>query len=433
MLLKLWHWILGLFLLLSSARATADFIPPVPTDYTKVKVSLLTVGRGVQLHARMGHSILRVQDFSNQMDYLVNWGMFNFQDPLFIPKFFRGVLMYRMAFSPYQQTVDYYRNHEQRSVYEDELSLTPKQKQILINKIIWNAQPQNVHYPYQYFRNNCATIPRDYLDLALSGGISKQLGNLLQPETYRDYVWQNISSNILVGWALDVIFNSDTDIQLTRFEQMFYPINLRKYLNILSQVDDTGRPLLGSPLVVNSRLLVDLPEPGDSFLNGYRLSSFIMGLPLLLIYVVAWISRRGDSKLLAWQNRFYGFVSLWWGMTAGFFGCAHFFMWLFSSHTDLHHNSNIVLFWPIEFLVIVPGVYLGLSGKSFHSIRFLKIGFWRTFAQIHIISIFVYVIFAYSPLNTQDVQRVITYMVPLSLLYYLGMLLMVRGHFNTNN
>ncbi len=420
------RWVLWLFLLLPSTRVLADFIPPVPTDYDKTKVSLITIGRGDQLHARMGHSILRIQDFSNNMDYLANWGMFNFQDPFFIPKFFRGVLMYRMAFSPYQQTIAYYRDKEQRSVAEDELALTRNQKQALIQRIIWNAQPENLYYPYHYFRNNCATRPRDDLDLALKSGLRRQLGDARQPVTYRQYVWRNLASNWFVGWGLDVIFNSDTDFMLTKWEEMFYPLKLREYLRSLDQVDDDGRLIFGRPLVSNSQVLVDLPEPKEAELDGYLLNCLLTGVLLLLVFALIGISKVPRSQLFTLRYRLFGVVSLWWGLTVGFFGLTHFSSWAFSSHTDLYHNINSMLFWPVDILLLIPGIQLAWRGEDFDFKGLLKIGFWQIFARIHIVFIFLYVIFAYSGVSSQDVRRVVIYMVPLSLLYYLGMIILLR-------
>ena len=91
---------------------------------------------------------------------------------------------------------------------------------------------------------------------------------------------------------------------------------------------------------------------------------------------------------------------------------------MLSSPTDLHRNLNILLFWPLDMLVLIPGLQLGLFGRTLDLPGFLKLGFWRKLAIFHIAFVPIYVIFAYSGLFVQSVRLVVVYMAPLSLLYY---------------
>ena len=111
-------------------------------------------------------------------------------------------------------------------------------------------------------------------------------------------------------------------------------------------------------------------------------------------------------------------------MTAGFFGLTHTSAWLVSSHTDLHRNVNLLLFWPVDPLLLIPGIQLGLLGRGWGFKGVLKIGFWRNLARFHIVLIPVYVIVACSGYFAQDASRVVLYQAPLSLLYYVVMVLL---------
>lgn len=421
-------------LMFYSGVAKAQFSPPEPLDYSKTVISLMTVGRSTQLHARMGHSILRIQDFSNNMDYLANWGMFDFRDPLFIPKFLRGGLQYRMAFSPFDRTISYYRDVERRSVTEDELDLTDLQKKRLIEKIIWNARPENIYYSYQFFRNNCATKPRDYLDYALNGGLRAQLNIGGSGVSYRDYVWENMASNIFVGWILDAAFNGDTDVTLTKWDELFYPPKLRDHLRNSEAVDDNGQLSTGRKLVRARRVLVDLPEMDAAWIDGYQVTAMLSGLPMALVLLIFGLGlRRPVSAVLqSIQFRLFGLVSLWWGLTTGLLGIIHLVAWLFSSHTDLYHNINLILFWPLDWVVMIPTFGMMIRGRPFSPTRWLTIGFWQKFAQFHLVSALVYVVFAHSGLIHQNSKRVMIYMLPLSLLYYWLMLLFAKDAVKQN-
>jgi Domain of unknown function (DUF4105) len=410
-------------LFFSDFGRAAEFIPPMPKDFSTTRISLLTVNDGEQLYARFGHAMIRVDDPSNGIDYLVNWGMFDFSDPLFIPKFFRGILIYRMGFGPTNGTIRYYRDVEKRGIVEDDISLTLNQKRRLLDKIIWNAQPQNLYYPYQYYRNNCATIPRDFLNLVTEGAIKKNTEDLVVPSiTYRDYARTNFATNSYVSWGLDAIFNSDTDHPLTRWEEMFYPKKLREHLANLPSFDDQGRPDPSIKLLTNRHVVVDLREPVGRAIDGYYLAWIVAGIPLLVI-LVSLLTRLNVGKKvpLRWHNRVFGLVCLWWGLTAGFFGLTHFSGWALSLHSDLFHNLNILLFWPIDIMVLLPGVQLGIMGRDFGFKGWLGRYFWQKLSIFHLYFIPVYTLISCSGFFYQNTTRVVVYMAPLSLLYYFVM------------
>ena len=396
-----------------------DFIPPMPGNLEGTRISLVTVGLGTALYSRFGHTMIRVVDPTNDLDYLANWGIFDFSDPMFIPKFFRGILIYRMGFSATAGTFRYYTEVESRSIAEDELHLTTAQKRAFMEKLIWNAQPENVRYPYQYYQNNCATMPRDYLSLVTGGAMRSMFEKSMVTATYRDYVLANLAINPFIGWGLDVIFNGDNDQPLNKWQEMFYPIKFREYLATLPSFDDEGNPDSRQPLLTNHRVISDRPEPDGQSIDGNLLAWIVAGVPLLTILCSMMNRRRlGKQNPVNWHNRVFGLVCIWWALTSGFFGLTHMSAWLFSSHTGLHRNINTLLFWPVDPLVLIPGIQLGLLGRGWDFRGLIKFGFWRNLARFHIIFIPIYIIVAGSGIFVQDTSRVLLYLAPLSLLYY---------------
>jgi hypothetical protein len=420
-------WIL-IFWLFARTSAAQEFIPPMPRDMASTKFSLLTVGLGTDLYTRYGHTMLRIEDSENNLDYLVNWGIFEFDDPMFIPKFFRGILIYKMGFSGTKSTLRLYDRVERRYVVQDDLNLTNLQKKKLMEKIIWNAQPENINYPYQYFRNNCSTKLRDYLDEVLGGVVSRQLIPAKTKVTYRDYVRSNLSNNFFVAWGLDIIFNGDNDHLLTQWDEAFYPIKLREYLASIKAVDDQGQPDPEKYLLSNNIVLVAKSDPEVFVIDGYKVAWVVSGVPLLVILISIMMRKRNGQIPLAvqWHYRVFGIVSLWWGLTCGFFGLTHFAGWAFSAHTDLHRNLNILLFWPFEAVVLMLALKWGVFGPGRKFAKSVRIDFWRKFAIFHIVIIPIYVIISMFGGFAQDTSRVVQYMVPLSLLYYLVLVRLCR-------
>lgn len=58
------------------------------------KVSILTCGLGPESYAMYGHTGIRIQDTSKQIDVVYNYGAFDFDTPNFIGKFVKGDLQY---------------------------------------------------------------------------------------------------------------------------------------------------------------------------------------------------------------------------------------------------------------------------------------------------------------------------------------------------
>ena len=98
---------------------------------------------------------------------------------------------------------------------------------------MWNLQAENLAYEYHYFFDNCTTRVRDYLDEALGGAISDQYSGVTE-KTFRHYVREHYASVSLIGFSLDVLFNSNVDQQVSEWEDMFLPLTLRQRLQAMS-------------------------------------------------------------------------------------------------------------------------------------------------------------------------------------------------------
>ena len=136
---------------------------------------LITVDVGDMVWDNFGHTALRVYDENTNTDTVFNWGVFDISGGVgvFSWNFFKGIMNYRLATNTPSQEFAMYRE-QQRTVWQDKLNLNNPQKEILYRRLMWNLEPENVEYAYQYFFDNCTTKVRDYLDEALAGKISRQ-------------------------------------------------------------------------------------------------------------------------------------------------------------------------------------------------------------------------------------------------------------------
>ena len=224
----------------------------LPADMDGVHFYLITVDVGNKVWDNFGHTALRVIDENTNTDVVFNWGVFRINGgPVsFSYNFFKGIMNYELGTQSPSQEFAMYRSQE-RSVWQDRINLTNPQKEILYRRLLWNMQPENIVYPYQYFFDNCTTRVRDYLNEALSNTIAAQTSSYDLPSlTFRDQVKGHYESVALVGFSLDVLMNSNIEEPLSQWDEMFLPLKLRERLYLVeSDVAEDGvrNKLLSDP------------------------------------------------------------------------------------------------------------------------------------------------------------------------------------------
>jgi len=93
---------------------------------------------------------------------------------------------------------------------------------------------------------------------------------------------------------------------------------------------------------------------------------------------------------------------------AGALGTLQVASWMFSRHTDLHHNANLWLFWPTDFLFVLVGwrsvrnaLRRSIKRRPIlsHSVRF--------YSGLHVMALITMVALRNMGFIQQDVDRVI--------------------------
>ena len=362
---------IGLALFLATAvhtapvSATTKFIPPV-----RGEVYLLTAGLGEAIYARYGHTILQVS--APNKNYYFNWGIFDYRDPAaFGFVFFKGILTYKLGIDSWRNTRAVYK-HQNRWIVRNKINLTSEQKQALYKILQTNLRPENITYSYQYFYNNCSTIIRDYLDRVLHGSVRARTESAPISMTFRQYIRDNLNYPPWISFGLEIIMNGRVDIPLYQWEEMFYPIKLQENLRNLTAVDDFGEPTAEPLLGEDEMLLVGHGYPSSSVQLSLVVPSILLLLLLVAVLLYKFSSRR-------WTDYVLGILLILGGLVGGVFGTLMLVSWLHSEHLDLHHNLNLLQFWPTD-LLLLPCIGLALLRKRPMLMRRLL----RPYAYAHI-------------------------------------------------
>lgn len=313
--------------------------PAVAPPGSDLEVYVMTMGPGEAIWERFGHNAVGLRDRSAGTDVVYNWGVFDFTEADFLPRFIRGEMRYRVE--PYDalMTLEFYRRAN-RSIWIQELSLTPAQRVAVKQFVEWNAQEANKYYRYDYFADNCSTRARDALDQALGGAIRERFSPLRSGRSFRDEARRLADADVLYT-GIDLGLGTPSDREMTRHEALFIPMRLRDALREMQVADSAGqlRPLVAAEREVFAAARApELTEPRD-----YRLRYLGVGLALLAALVLAARVAPRAAAIMA---------SAWCGVTA-VLGVLLVILWGFTRHTWAWQNVNLLVFNPLWVLLAI--------------------------------------------------------------------------------
>ena len=329
----------------------------------ELRVWLITAGPGDAVWERYGHNALRVLNTRTGRDVSYNWGIFDFQQVDFIPRFLQGRMLYMMAPFQSQAMIDAY-GRADREIILQELDLTPDEKRSLEALAERNALPENRDYFYQYFLDNCSTRVRDLLNLVLGGALEREFAPRETGTTYRYHTQRLTRVDPLIYTGMDALLGAPTDREISIWEEMFIPMTVRDEIRDfrVTRADGSSRALVLSEevAVLSTRAPEDTAPP--SWLPIYLLLGVLVGA---LFASLGTTGVRSSAVL----RRTILAVATTWSVLFGVLGTILFLL-LFTDHLFSIWNENLFLAHP---LMLVLGTLLPISRRSDK---------WRTRARV---------------------------------------------------
>lgn len=346
--------VLALSLLAAGPVAARQTEPSAPVADTLVRpepgseltVSLLTFGPGSAVWELFGHNALRIQNALTGRDDVFHWGVFSFNQVDFIPRFLKGEMLYSMGHQTFQGMVAEYQARD-RSVWSQELNLTPAERLQLLQAILVNLQ--NPEYRYDYFVDNCSTRVRDLLD-RVTGGRLKPVATALDGETYRFHTRRLTRPSPLIWAGLDLLLGPRGDRPVTGWESAFVPMVLRDEVRRVELPGEEGRPV---PLVASEMdlFVADRPPTAEAPARfNWPLPAVGIGLAVLLA-----LAGQGAGEGIRAGRTGLALLGGVWSLLAGVLGTILVLVW-FTDHIWMYWNENVLQFTPLSLLlaVLVP-------------------------------------------------------------------------------
>ena len=310
------------------------------------RVSLLTCSQGDELYSIFGHSGIRVTDPQHGIDWVFNYGTFNFGDPNFYSKFVRGKLDYILSVSNYKNFELTY-IYEKRYIYEQELNLNQLEKQLLIDSLQINYLPENRYYSYDFLFDNCATRIRDIFVEAIPASFIFNNDAIEQGKTFRQLLKPYVIEKPWAKLGINLLLGVKADRQAEPWEYMFLPehmMNAFKHASIRREEDKSV--FAKEPIVI----LVGEKIPKNIFRNS-PIFVFSMVLALALLLTFYDIQKRRVSK---WFD-----IMLF--TIVGLVGSIIAFQWFGSEHVVMSNNYNLIWAHPLQ---LIAGILLAFPSAK---------------------------------------------------------------------
>lgn len=255
----------------------------------ELRIYMLTMQPGEAVFEKFGHNAIWVRDDYAGTDVVYNWGMFEFERARFFVKYALGQMDYSMIGTSENEparTIGWYGKYENRTIWQQELNLTPAQRLKLRDFLRWNEQPENATYRYNYYTDNCSTRVRDAIDGVLDGRpIQKQLQAKPTDTTFRWHTRRCTRDSLFWYAALHTVLGPLTDRKINAWEECFLPPRLRDRLAEVTITDASGATV---PLVKSELILFQSNRPPEAaappnwvvqfFLTGVAVGAVLVGL-----------------------------------------------------------------------------------------------------------------------------------------------------------
>jgi uncharacterized membrane protein len=337
------------------------------------EISLLTCVQGDELYSIFGHSAIRVKDPIQRIDYVYNYGTFNFAEPNFYVKFVKGKLNYRLAKSTFLSFIQEYID-ENRTVTEQILDLKIEEKQQIFDFLETNYLPENRYYLYDFFFDNCATRIRDVFQTVFKNKLIFDDSVSEKNLNFRDLIGLYLVNKPWSHLGLNTLLGQPTDRRANPPEYMFLPDFLKDAFGNASIVRE-GELIF---LVGKERIVYEAKEKESK--RHFQITPTLSFLVILLLGILL-------SYLEYRIKKHYRFVDAVLFTVSGFMGIFLLLLWFATDHKPAAMNWNIWWAIPMHFIFgillfrkkmsKITSSYFLIAGI----ITFLLIPFWYFIPQ----------------------------------------------------
>lgn len=298
------------------------------------EISILTIDAGENLNDSFGHSGIRVKNGKDDVVY--DYGRYPFNDPNFIFNFCKGKLDYSIGKDTYRDFIYRYK-YFNRTVKEQVLNLTAKEKQYYYKFLLNNYKPKNRTYSYDFFYDNCATKIHEVTNIVLDQTIDFKTPKNYTPKTFRTLIQDELQRNSWGSFGIDLALGSKIDRLAEKKDHMFLPENIHSFFSVATR---NNKALIKR----SSTVFKSTPKTEASFTT-------LLYSPLVICLLLALFILYKTYKDYKHKTRSY-FLDVSIFTITGLIGVILLLLWFATDHNMTAHNYNLLWAFPLNLLVI---------------------------------------------------------------------------------
>lgn len=334
---KFFYTLIILFGTMGSLQAETFIGYPIAPENTQI--SLLTCSPGDLIYELFGHTAIRIQDDSHKLDFVVNYGLFDFDQPHFVYRFVRGKTDYTVGVSYTRSFIQSYAERGS-SITESTLNLRLAEKQDLLNRLNENLQPENRIYRYNFIYNNCATKVRDIFDMSIKRKLSYPTH--VDSYSFREAIMLYTETAPWSQLGFDLCLGAGADRTATQREMLFLPEILGETYASAMLTDSIGT----QPLCLQtSQIIPATQEKGTAWFSPTLCAYLLL---LMVLYASFFL-----NKHKIWLKR----MDVVLFTINGIGGCIILFLILYSQHPFTGQNYNILWMNPLTLFPLITCIF----------------------------------------------------------------------------
>ena len=327
------------------------------------RVDLYTFGPGEDVFSKFGHAALCVFDENGLSGRCFNYGTADFSTPGPLTwDVVRGRAQFWVSVAPFEEMFRVYLA-QNRTIYRQPLPLTSEQVKELREQLETAALPENRHYLYDHFDDNCSTRPRDHIDAVIDGALQNRSG--AHGASFRELIHESLQNDPLIFVLVETFLGRSMDRGRTEYEAMFLPRILREAVALHLGVDPEIVHARKNPVPAASSSLV-------AWLVTHR-RGLALGIGLGSVLLIV-LGTPGAFQALR-------FV---FGALFGTVGVLLVLLAVISPLAELRYNELLLVWLPTDFLLIVDSRRVTILYTSFRLAGLVAVGVllvWGLFLQ----------------------------------------------------
>ena len=346
-----------IFLFLFGLLSLPIFAQPKLSEETEVSL-MTSAPYDEEVFTVYGHAAIRVHDPKQKIDYIFNYGIFDFSKPNFIYRFAKGETDYKLGVANFQ---DYVINYQMSGseITEQVLNLTQQEKDAIWDALLINYKPENRVYRYNFFFDNCATRPAAILEKVILGKIDYHYP--YEAKSFRDIINYCTRNHPWLTFGCDLALGSPTDREATQHEMLFIPGYLK---DAFSKGTITNEDQEVRPLVKETRTIAAAPNELERNMWDIFTPMVCASLFFILIASLTFMEWKQKKYFLTIDCIVFG--------VAGTAGIVLFYLSFISTHPCIWPNWSLLWLHPLHWLGVILFCVkkLKIAANYFHFINF---------------------------------------------------------------